>query len=311
MKLLILLFLFSTQCFSQTITVKQAQNLSKEIVSCIKKNSIFRDSLNLEGIEKDVAQHIDTFDTYKEVGYYYTRQLQKAGDKHSFYVHKSTLENFSQKQKENIGFSFQLLEGNIGYLNIPGFFSSDNSVVNDFSNQIHNAIRKLDSMENISGWVVDLRNNDGGNMWPMVLGLNPLIGNDVPGYFKNAGQKNLGEWKTTSPFNGVTIKAPYQLKKTDAKIAVLYSKRTASSGEATAICFIGKPNTKSFGEVTVGLTTGNKLFYLSDDNIFVLAISCELDRNKKLYTGSITPDVLIEKTENDNVLQQAKAWLKQ
>jgi hypothetical protein len=311
MKLFIFFVLFSTQSLAQTITVKQAQKLSKEIAGCIKKNSIFSDSLNLEGIEKDFEQYIDTFNTYQEVGYYYTRQLHKAGDKHSFYVHKSTLENFSQKQKERIGFSYQLLEGNIGYLSIPGFLSTDNNVINDFANQIHNAIRKLDSIVNINGWIVDLRNNEGGNMWPMVLGLNPLIGNEVPGYFKNTGQKNAAEWKTSSPFNGVTIKEPYQLKNPKSKIAVLYSKRTASSGETTAICFIGKPNTKSFGEVTAGLTTGNHIFNLSDDNIFILATSYIMDRNKKMYSGSITPDVLIEKPDNDNVIEEAKVWLKE
>lgn len=198
-----------------------------------------------------------------------------------------------------------MLEGNIGFL------STDNSVVNNFANQIHNAIHEMDSRSTIKGWIVDLRNNNGGNMWPMVLGLQPLIGNEVPGYFVNANQNKPPVWKINSPLFGLTIKEPYQLKNPNSKIALLYSKRTSSSGEMTAICFIGKPDAKSFGEITAGLTPGNRIFYLSEDIILVLASSYTMDRNKKVYTGSIIPDVLIEKPGNDNVLQQAITWLKE
>lgn len=311
MKLFLPLLLFSLQCAAQTITEKQAKKLSGEIIKCIRQNSIYADSLDYEDIQKDFEQHIDTFTTYEKVGRYYTLILRMAGDNHSFYVNKKMLDNYSKKQKNNIGFSYKLLEGNIGYLEIPGFLSGDKDVVNDFANQIHNAIRELDTQQNITGWVVDLRNNTGGNMWPMVLGLNPLIGNEVAGYFKLANKKDMEEWKTSSPHSTITIRQPYQLKKPDAKIAVLYSKKTVSSGEATAICFIGKPNARSFGTATGGLTTSNSIFTLSDDNIFVLAVGYELDRNKKVYKGKIQPDVLFENADNENVLESATAWIKQ
>ncbi len=310
LNLLTFLLVFSNQCLAQTITVKQAKKLSGEIVSCIKKNSIFSDSLNFISMEKDFNEYVDTFDTYQEVGYYYTWQLRKVGDNHSFYISKRSMENFSKKQKDSIGFGYQLLEGSIGYLNIPGFLSTDYKVVDDFANRIHNAIKELDNRENIKGWIVDLRNDVGGNMWPMVLGLSPLIGNDVPGYFKSGNQSDAYGWKISSPSNGVTIKEPYRLKNPETKIAVLYSKKTASSGEMTAICFIGKPNSRSFGEVTAGYTTGNQIYNLSDGNIFVLASTYVLDRNKKKYMGSIIPDVLIEKSADMKVMEHAKAWLK-
>jgi C-terminal processing protease CtpA/Prc len=311
MKLLVLLILFSAQSLAQTITVKQAKKLSKEIVNCIKQNSIFADSLDYGDIEKDFDQHIDTFNTYQKVGDYYITILRMTGDNHSIYINKKVLENVSQKQKDNIDFNYKLLYGNIGYLSIPGFLSTDNNVVNDFANQIHNAIRELDSKQLIMGWIIDLQNNTGGNMWPMVLGLHPLIGNEVPGYFKHANRKNPEKWNTNSPHDFISIKNPYQLQKSDTKIAVLYSKKTASSGEMTGICFIGKNNAKSFGTATAGYTTGNGIFYLSEGNIFVLASSYVLDRNKKMYKGSILPDVMIENADNNSVIEKAKLWLKE
>jgi carboxyl-terminal processing protease len=311
MKIIVLLLFFSAQCTAQTITTTQAKKLSDEIIKCIKQNSIYATWLDYDDIQKDFEQYIDTFTTYEKVGRYYTLILRMTGDNHSFYANKKMLDNYSKKQKENIGFSYKLLEGNIGYLNIPDFLSVDKTVINDFANQIHNAIRELDTQQTIAGWIVDLRHNTGGNMWPMVLGLNPLIGNETAGYFKYTNKKGLEKWTTTSSTAGITIKDPYKLKTPENKIAVLYSNKTASSGEATAICFIGKSNTRSFGTPTAGFTTGNHIFYLSDDNIFVLAVSYDLDRNKKEYKGALIPDVLMQNSTDESVLPKAIEWLKE
>ena len=309
MKLAVLLLLIGSACSAQTITAKQAGKLSKEIAQCIRKNALFKDSLDIDGLEADVKAHIDTFDTYKKVGLYYTRALRKAGDSHSFYVRQEDIDNYSKKQKENIAFNYQLLDGHIGYLQVPGFLSTDQRVINDFADQIQDAIGKLDSSATITGWIVDLRNNDGGNMWPMLSGLSPLINSDVAGYFSTPGKKELAPWKTSSPFNGVARSKNYLLKDRNSRVAVLYGPRTASSGEATAISFIGRPNTRSFGERTAGLTTANGIFYLSDGNIFVLASTCEMDRNKNLYMGKLEPDELLENRSADEVLNRAKQWL--
>ncbi len=313
MKLLLLSLMLIGQCMAQTITTKEAKKFGKELSSIIKKNSIFSDSLDFDAIEKDFEEHIDTLDTYKKVGYYYTGKLRKAGDRHSFYITQTEIDNFSQKQKEKLDFNYKLLEGNIGCLQIPGFLNSDITVVNEFANRIQNAIRELDSKNNLKGWIIDLRNNSGGNMWPMVVGLNPLIGtNTVPGYFKKAGEKEIAEeWQISSPHNKIVIEQPYELRIMPSKIAVLYSKKTASSGEMTAICFIGLPNTKSFGENTAGLTTANRIFNMGNDNLLVLANSYTMDRNKKIYTGSILPDVQVSSNDDDSVLQKALNWLKE
>ena len=313
MKLFILPLLLFGQCMAQTITTKEAKKFGKELSSIIKKNSIFSDSLDFDAIQKDFEEHIDTLDTYKKVGYYFTGKLRKAGDRHSFYITQTAINNFSQQQKGNLSFTYKLLEGDIGCLEIPGFLNSDITVVNDFANRIQNAIRELDSKNSLKGWIIDLRNNSGGDMWPMVVGLNPLIGtNTAPGYFKKAGEKERAEeWQVSSPHNKIVIEQPYQLKTTPPKIAVLYSKKTASSGEMTAICFVGLPNTKSFGENTAGLTTANRMFDMGNDNLLILASSYSMDRNKKIYTGSLVPDVPVYNNDSDAVLQKALSWLKE
>jgi C-terminal processing protease CtpA/Prc len=32
---------------------------------------------------------------------------------------------------------------------------------------------------NLAGWIVDLRNNGGGNMWPMLTGIGSILGEGV------------------------------------------------------------------------------------------------------------------------------------
>ncbi|ATP55628.1 hypothetical protein CPT03_03665 [Pedobacter ginsengisoli] len=46
----------------------------------------------------------------------------------------------------------------------------------------------------------------------------------------------------------LTVPNPYKIKNKNTKIAVLIGPRTSSSGEMTAISFIGKKTTRLFGE---------------------------------------------------------------
>ena len=50
----------------------------------------------------------------------------------------------------------------------------------------------------------------------------------------------------------------------DAPVAVLVGSRTASSGEAAALRFIGRPGARTVGQPTDGFTTGNSDYGLAD-----------------------------------------------
>ena len=79
-------------------------------------------------------------------------------------------------------------------------------------------------------------------------------------------------------------------------IAVLVGSRTASSGEATATAFHGRPDTRFFGQPTAGLTTSNEPLALSDGALLILTMSVFTDRNGVSYGQdiSIEPDVLVD-----------------
>jgi hypothetical protein len=61
-----------------------------------------------------------------------------------------------------------------------------------FAVQTQELICSLDQVHP-GGWIVDLRGNSGGDMWPMVAGLGPIIGDGVLGAFVAPdGRKETG-----------------------------------------------------------------------------------------------------------------------
>jgi hypothetical protein len=72
-----------------------------------------------------------------------------------------------------------------------------------------------------------------------------------------------------------------------------------SSGEAIAIAFIGRPNTRSFGVPSYGFTTSNSTFTLPDSVSMILTTSLEADRNGVVHPGPLTPDVVVPIAPDD------------
>lgn len=126
-------------------------------------------------------------------------------------------------------------------------------------------------------------------------------------------EKKKTAWKYKNGKTSYTnTSKPYHLKNENNRIAVLIGPYTASSGEATAISFIGKTNVKTFGTPSAGLTSANDGFKLSDGKMLLLASSYEMDRTGKNYTGKIEPDEFVEPSKNseaDNQIQAASQWI--
>ena len=167
------------------------------------------------------------------------------------------------------------------------------------------------------GWIVDLRGNTGGNMWPMLLGVAPLL-RTTPGAIEDVGSFATAEgpsrWQLTpsSVRMGkrvrVDLGAPgYQLKRPGAPVAVLTGPRSASSGEASVLAFRGRPQTRSFGQPTAGLSTANVMRPLVDGSALLLTTSVMQDRKGGGDGLKIEPD---QRTDGDAAtVAAAQAWL--
>jgi carboxyl-terminal processing protease len=200
------------------------------------------------------------------------------------------------------------LAGGLGYVDLPAVAGLPDT----FEKDAVAAIRVVDA-EPRCGWVVDLRRNFGGNMWPMIHAIRPILGAATPGYFvSSAGRDAFSDRYGRAPGEYAAV---YQPKQPDPPVAVLTSRLTSSSGEALAISFRGRPSTRSFGEATFGVPTSNQSFPLADGAVLVLTTMREADRTGHVYDGPIAPDQVVEidwtriESDSDPVLLAAMSWL--
>jgi C-terminal processing protease CtpA/Prc len=186
-----------------------------------------------------------------------------------------------------------------------------------FAETLNTLVQGID-IEGVCGWIVDLRRNSGGNLWPMLAGLGALLGEGelaasiypdgrrVP-IWHRGGQAGFGEYVQ------LRVRSPYGLRAA-APLAVLLGPGTASSGEVLAVAFEGRPATRSFGAPTRGLSAGNRTFSLSDGASLVLTVAATSDRDGRLRLGSLSPDVAVAasgagSSGEDAVIGAATEWL--
>jgi len=210
--------------------------------------------------------------------------------------------------------SHRIIQG-CGYIAVPSFDSNDSTLMAAFVDTIQQALHRFDGA-GIRGWIIDLRENKGGNMNPMVCGLGPLFDPGTLGQLVDA-QGRASRWAYRDGIymwddrTAMTAPHPVQLGH-KLPIAVLWGPHTGSSGECTAISFIGNSRTRSFGQPTWGLTTGNSEFDLSDGAKMFLASTRMADRNGNVFDGPIAPDEIVD-TQADNgedpTLKAALKWI--
>jgi hypothetical protein len=189
------------------------------------------------------------------------------------------------------------LQDSIGYLSIPWVHTEDSLICQRIADSLQAVIARLDS-RGISRWIIDLRKNSGGNMWPMLTGLGPLLGDGVYGYFVGSNERVPISYRDGSAIQGRHVRCRtshngYHMLHDHPSIVVLTGRRTVSAGETVALAFRGKQQTCLMGEPTAGYTTANATYSLSDKSMLVLSVCQEADRTGQVCEGSIQPDRLI------------------
>ena len=289
----------------------------KHLKKTVKNNSIYSDSLDWKKIHQELqilSEGMEGLEDAPVLANYLLNKLREKGDNHSFLMNKiMTNAAFESNTDEGEPYA-KMLDSNTAYLYIPGVSTLNDSILLNFAYKIQVLIKDLDSKYLIKTWVVDLRENTGGNMYPMIAGIGPLIGDGLAGYFISPKKEEKWFYKNGASWEDarlqVKIKQPYYLKNINIKIAVLIGENTASSGEMTAISFIGKSNVKLFGQETAGYITANEGYPLLDGSNLYLAVARVADRNKKIYLDGIKPDVRIDESADEiQVFNVIKEWL--
>jgi C-terminal processing protease CtpA/Prc len=180
-------------------------------------------------------------------------------------------------------------EGDAAVLSLPGCSARD-------AREYEAAGRKaLAGAGGAARWVVDLRGNGGGSMWPMLAVVAPLLRPEPDGrigaFVDRAGGST--PWRL---LRGVLLMgrrpmaraAPESLS---GPVALLTDGATASFGEAVVVAFRGAPDVRSYGSPTLGLSTGNETLPLPGGVVLTVTTSRFADRTGQVHGGRITPDV--------------------
>ncbi len=183
------------------------------------------------------------------------------------------------------------LEPDMGYVELPAV-TGNASILQTYAQTAQQRIRDMDQA-GIRRWVIDLRRNGGGDMWAMVVGVRALLGDGEWGFFvlPDGTKTSWLATKAVKSYQG--LEEPYSLTQPGGAIAVLTSRLTCSAGEFTALAFRGRPQTRSFGEPTAGLPTGNQNTILRDGAQLFLTVALGADRTGRPYEGPIVPDQVV------------------
>jgi carboxyl-terminal processing protease len=211
----------------------------------------------------------------------------------------------------------------IAYVVLPRCSAKDNDGLLLYAADVRRILTGL-SAQNPQAWVVDMRGNTGGNMWPMLTGIGPILGEGVVGSFAAADgnipwfyQDGKAGTRSTAGLETVSLNlqdAP--LRMTDpAPVAVLIDSSTANSAEAVAIAFHGRAQTRFFGQQTAGKSTAVQPFKLSDGAEVYLTTAVDADRNGKVFPEGLAPDAAlppvsaIPQPGDDAVINASEIWL--
>ena len=217
--------------------------------------------------------------------------ISALGDHHTFYNHSVPI---AETRAQSSG---------IPILAINSWSGSFNAVKAATQDVLKALLSSTSNTE--CGIILDFSQNSGGNMWPMLNGLSPLLADGLLGNFRDSkGSMSPIEKKEGVIYQGgkpsfasIGSNPRIPLK----AIAIVVGPRTSSSGEITAIMFKGQSNVRFFGQPTSGYTTSNSTVTLPNDGKLILTTAETMDRNGVVHE-KITPDQITDTPITDGAV---------
>lgn len=205
----------------------------------------------------------------------------------------------------------QVTGAEVGMLRLPSFNTSSESAVGAYARTGIDEIARTSAR---CGWIVDLRGNTGGNLYPMLGAVLPLLAAGPVLHFEYLdGDRAAVEIRDSSILLDeevmleldTAIPAGYR-----GHVAVVYDRRTASAGEGVALAFAGQEGVRSFGEPTAGYSTANITTTLDDGALVIMTVAVMTATDGTSADGGrLLPDERTPTTGGTDPIGHATAWL--
>ena len=164
------------------------------------------------------------------------------------------------------------------------------------------------------GWIVDLRANIGGGIWPILGVAAPLLPDGVLGHFLYFDDR-VETWSADRgriKLGGKTMarSRTHHPPEDHTPIAVLTSRHTASAGEAVALAFRAQPRASLIGTPTAGMTTANRTHVLRDGTRLHISTAFYADHDLRPIEGPVPIDQHLADNSRDNAMSTALTWIR-
>lgn len=299
-----------------TAMSSQARGYLTGALDVMEGNSLFAADIDWTAVRREAFARAgsaqvpaDTYGAVKEA-------LRALGDRHSQFMTPQEAERALSPAPGSTEVPMaKVLAGSLGYLSLPAV-SSDRAAA-AYVRQGRKAVAQADG-QGALGWIVDLRGNPGGDMWGPLAAAGSVLGDGVVGAFVEAdGKRTPWTIENGTPRQYLATWGPAEpLAHAAPPVAVLTSSRTASAAEAVTIAFRGRPGTRSFGQATRGVPTGNDSHALPDGALILLTQAREADRTGRIHNGPLPPDEEVPDDSRDlgsgqdRTLEAAARWLR-
>ncbi len=302
------------------------------IIEQAENSSLYRDNVDWSALKREMNTLAQNADSIPQLKPALDLMLRKLNDTHGrIFYNNQYLSYYSGEKRhhrKNIDtdiyneiqsgqvypFKTSIMNDDIGYVRIVGLPMGDNEKM---SSQIQNSICEL-ILRGAKKWIIDLRYNGGGNMFPMVEGITNIMGDGIVGGTKGVTDLESSIWQIKDGdfyYDQQTVALENKCPIAEIqKIAVLTSVYTASSGEALAVILKGRPKTRFFGNKTMGMITATNWQQIDSLTAMSISVSYYKDRNNRVYDNYVDVDEEFQfdpkaDFKNDYGVKRAIEWL--
>ena len=220
------------------------------------------------------------------------------------------------------------LPGGLGLVAFPPFPDPGGTGAEAYAQRIHDGIAAVDRAPRC-GWVLDLRQDAGDDLFTQLAAAGPLLGEGRAGYFVDphrapdstaaAGADTSGAAfasfgyqsgrATAAGFGHAGVAGPTRLPQRYPNVAVLIGPETKSAGEALAVAFKARPRARLFGAPTAGAATLLAYAELPDGSWLAYSSLVFADRTGERHVPNVRPDVEASAPPG-RVPREATRWLR-
>jgi len=261
----------------------------------------------LERIRPSLYEQPTIADTYSGIAELGT----VAGGRHTIFLTPEDVADYTRMyDDEAFALPTVSTDAGVSTVTLPSFGGDEQASVDRYQDAGIDAVRSA-APTTTCGWVIDLRGNAGGNAYPMLVSVAPLLDDGHALGFQD--REGSTDWVDVDNGNLIVppdygIDTPTVDFSLSQPVAIVTGPDTSSAAETVVVAFATQADTFRIGDYTAGYTTGNESVTLRDGAVLAVSTSYYVDRTGTVYDGPIPPDSP-RSAQSATVLDAAADWV--